>query len=57
MMAIIQKDPPAPSTVDPARIVSSEWDPIVLKALAKDPRNRYQSAVEFAHAVRNSRAT
>jgi serine/threonine-protein kinase len=57
MMAIIQKDPPAPSTVDPARNVSSEWDPIVLKALSKDASNRYQSAAEFAHAVRTSRAT
>jgi serine/threonine-protein kinase len=55
MMAIIQKDPPAPSTVDPARKVSPEWDPIVLKALAKDPGSRYQSAAEFAQAVRHSR--
>ena len=57
MMAILQKDPPAPSTVDPARNVSAEWDPIVLKALSKDASTRYQSAAEFADAVRISRAT
>jgi serine/threonine-protein kinase len=56
MMAILQEDPPAPSTVDPARQVSPEWDPVVFKGLAKKPDQRYQSAAEFANAVRAVRA-
>ena len=56
MMAILQNNPPPPSTIDPARKVSPEWDPIVLKALSKDIEKRYQSANEFAEAVRRSRA-
>ena len=56
MMAVLQNNPPPPSTIDPARNVSPEWDPIVLKALSKDPEERYQSANEFAEAVRRCRA-
>jgi serine/threonine-protein kinase len=56
MMAVLQNHPPPPSTVDPARGVSPGWDPIVLKALAKELDQRYQSANEFAQAVRRSRA-
>jgi serine/threonine-protein kinase len=56
MMAVLQNNPPPPSTVDPARKVSPEWDPIVLKALSKDVEKRYQSANEFAQAVRRIRA-
>jgi serine/threonine-protein kinase len=35
----------APSAIDPS--VPPSLDPLVLKALAKDPADRYQSAVEF----------
>jgi serine/threonine-protein kinase len=56
MMAVLQNHPPPPSTVDPARGVSPGWDPIVLKALAKEVEQRYQTANEFAQAVRRSRA-
>ena len=56
MMAILQEDPPAPSTVDPARAVSPEWNAVVLKGLAKKPDDRYASAAEFANAVRAVRA-
>jgi tRNA A-37 threonylcarbamoyl transferase component Bud32 len=56
MMALLQNDPPPPSTIDSGRNVSPEWDPIVLKALSKDPEKRYQSANEFAQAIRQSRA-
>ncbi|MFJ8812885.1 Stk1 family PASTA domain-containing Ser/Thr kinase [Amycolatopsis thermoflava] len=41
----VREDPKAPSAVNPA--VSAELDAIVLKALAKGPANRYQSAAEM----------
>ncbi|WP_236790284.1 Stk1 family PASTA domain-containing Ser/Thr kinase [Amycolatopsis sp. GM8] len=41
----VREDPKAPSSVNPA--VSPELDAIVLKALAKGPANRYQSAAEM----------
>ncbi|HKS46639.1 MAG TPA: Stk1 family PASTA domain-containing Ser/Thr kinase [Amycolatopsis sp.] len=41
----VREDPKAPSTVNPA--VSPALDAIVLKALAKGPANRYQSAAEM----------
>jgi serine/threonine-protein kinase len=57
MFAIVQKQPLAASTAGSARNVSAEWDPIVLKALAKKPDDRYQTALELAAAVRNVRAS
>ncbi len=51
LLAIVRDEPSAPSTVDPSRRVSPAWDPIVLKALAKDPADRYQSIQDFADAV------
>jgi serine/threonine-protein kinase len=57
MFAIVQKQPLIASTVGAARQVSVEWDPIVLKALAKETENRYQSAIELAEAVRQVRAS
>ena len=56
MLAILQKEPTKPSGADPARGVSPEWDPVVLKGLEKNPEDRYQTAIEFAHAVRAVRA-
>ncbi|GAA4550443.1 Stk1 family PASTA domain-containing Ser/Thr kinase [Amycolatopsis samaneae] len=41
----VREDPNPPSSVNPA--VSPELDAIVLKALAKGPANRYQSAAEM----------
>ncbi|QWF80391.1 Stk1 family PASTA domain-containing Ser/Thr kinase [Amycolatopsis sp. CA-230715] len=41
----VREDPQAPSSVNPA--VSPELDAVVLKALAKGPANRYQSAAEM----------
>ena len=43
--AHVNEDPPAPSSIDPT--VPVALDPLVLRALAKDPAQRYQSAVEF----------
>jgi tRNA A-37 threonylcarbamoyl transferase component Bud32 len=56
MFAILQEEPAPPSTVDPGRKVSPEWDPVVAKAMAKDLEERYQSADDFANAVRAVRA-
>ena len=41
----INAEPPVPSSINPA--VSPALDLVVLKALAKDPGRRYQSAAEF----------
>ncbi len=43
--AHVNEPPPAPSTLDPT--LPAELDPIVARALAKDPAQRYQTAVEF----------
>jgi eukaryotic-like serine/threonine-protein kinase len=43
--AHVNEPPPVPSTLDPS--LPSEVDPIVARALAKDPAQRYQTAVEF----------
>jgi serine/threonine-protein kinase len=56
MLAILQEEPPSPSSVDAERKVSPEWDPVVAKALAKKPEERYQNADDFAQAVRAVRA-
>jgi len=57
MFAIVQKPPLIASTAGAERKVSLEWDPIMLKALAKKPEERYQTALEFAEAVRQVRAS
>ncbi|RBY80849.1 Stk1 family PASTA domain-containing Ser/Thr kinase [Geodermatophilus sp. TF02-6] len=41
----VREDPKRPSSVDPA--IPPELDAILLKALAKNPANRYQSAAEM----------
>ena len=44
--AILNQPPETPSTINPA--VTAEMDGVILKALAKDPNVRYQSARELA---------
>jgi serine/threonine-protein kinase len=56
MFAILRDETPRPSTANAERKVSPEWDPIVLKTLSKKPEDRYQTASEFADAVRAVRA-
>src|SRR2546428_4640595 len=43
--AILNEQPPAPSAINP--VISSALDRIILKALDKDPKRRYQSADEL----------
>jgi serine/threonine-protein kinase len=51
MFAIMREDPPPPTLVDPN--ISPGWDTIVMKALAKNRDERYQTAKEFAQAVKD----
>jgi serine/threonine-protein kinase len=51
MFAIIQKEPLPPSQAREG--VNPAWDPILAKAMAKDPDQRYPTAREFAAAVRD----
>jgi serine/threonine-protein kinase len=51
----LSSEPPAPSAVNPA--VPSELDPVVLRALAKDPANRYRDAREFIEALEGARGS
>jgi serine/threonine-protein kinase len=47
---IVQDDPPMPSTLNVS--VSPEFDRVVAKALAKNPDARFQTAREFARALK-----
>jgi serine/threonine-protein kinase len=49
---IIQEEPPLPSSVNNA--VTSLFDAVVNKALAKNPDNRYQSARDLSVALRRA---
>jgi len=42
--------PPPPSQLEPS--LTSEWDTLVMKALAKEPSKRHQSAAEFRAALK-----
>lgn len=44
-----ESEPLPPSTVHPG--VSRKWDPVLLRALARDPARRFQSAEEFLDAI------
>jgi tetratricopeptide (TPR) repeat protein len=52
---VLQVDPPAPSTVNPG--VPRVLDRIALKALAKDPEARYQTAEALAEDLESARLT
>jgi serine/threonine protein kinase, bacterial len=45
----LQEDAPPPSAVDPS--IPADWDAVILKALAKDPARRHQSAAAFLGAI------
>ena len=50
MYKVLNEEPPAPSRVNVA--LQPAWDAVVRKAMAKQPADRYQSAGEFAAAIR-----
>ena len=49
---IIQEDPPLPSSLNNA--VTAHFDAVVNKALSKSPETRYQSAKDFAVALKRA---
>lgn len=48
----LKEDPPAPSSLNPQ--ISGELDSIILKALNKDPLQRYRSVVDLKQALENA---
>lgn len=54
--AITERDAPRPSSLAPAKwktAIEGDLDSIVLKALAKNPRDRYASAAQFADDLKD----
>jgi basic membrane protein A len=45
----VQEEPASPSSIDPT--IPEDWNAVILKALAKDPAERFQSAKEMEGAV------
>ncbi len=52
MYKVLREEPLAPSILNVA--LPSGWDAVVTKAMAKNPDNRYQSAAEFAAAIKST---
>jgi streptogramin lyase len=52
LYAHLNELPPAPSSRRPE--LPAAWDSVVSRAMAKDPRERYQAAGEFAAATRSA---
>jgi len=53
MLAQVGQDPPAPISLEPALPLG--LNELILRALAKDPRDRFQSALEFRQALESFR--
>jgi eukaryotic-like serine/threonine-protein kinase len=49
-----EADPPPPSQLNPS--LPSRWDPILRRALSRNPEHRYQSAQEFLDAIAQNNA-
>jgi serine/threonine-protein kinase len=56
MFAVVQNETPIPSSLGVERQVNPNWDPVVAKALAKKPEDRYQAVRQLGEAVRSVRA-
>jgi len=52
MHKVLKEEPLAPSTLNVT--LPPAWDMVVKKAMAKNPAERYQSAAEFAAAIRDA---
>ena len=52
MRQILQEDPPPPSSLKPG--ISPLYDEVVRKALAKDPADRYQTAMELDRGLQHA---
>ncbi|MEK7754519.1 MAG: protein kinase, partial [Acidobacteriota bacterium] len=50
LAAQVSAVPPPPSQLEPS--LTSKWDTLVMKALAKEPSQRHQSAAEFRAALK-----
>ncbi len=48
--AIVEKEPPAPTSIDP--LIPAPIERVCLKALSKKPENRQKDALEFANGLR-----
>jgi serine/threonine protein kinase len=55
MWAHVHEAPPAPTSIDPK--LPAALDPVLARALAKDPDERYQSAGELGRAARQAIST
>ncbi len=53
---VCYENPPPPSQVDPARSALARYDQPVARAIAKKPRERFQTAHEFRSALLNAYA-
>ncbi len=51
MEAIINKRPPNPSAARPELLIPPAFDAVIMKALAKNPEERYASCAEFRRAL------
>lgn len=51
MQAILQKTPTRPGLIRPELMIPPELEAIVLKAVAKDPRDRFSSCAEMRRAL------
>ncbi len=50
MQKVLRQDPIEPSALNPT--ISKPWDAVVSRAMAKKPAARYQTALQFAEAIK-----
>ena len=50
MQKVLRQDPIEPSALNPT--ISKAWDAVISRAMAKKPEARYQTALQFAEAIK-----